>query len=218
MANLTTRDVLLFYPNLIGYLRFLFMVISFATALSNWKVSVLAYLLAFGGDVVDGYVARAFQQCSRFGGVLDMVTDRVSTCGLLVILSRLYPDYLLAFTFLIVLDITSHWFHVMSVTSHHKSKEALEHRNALLQWYYSIYPLFGYCCVGTEVFYVLLYVLHFLASSSEAASWYPLLRSLCFVGCLPACVLKQLVNVVQLTSAMEALAAQDAQEANEKKK
>lgn len=50
---------------------------------------------------------------SRFGGVLDMVTDRVSTCGLLVILSRLYPDYLLVFTLLIVLDITSHWFHVM---------------------------------------------------------------------------------------------------------
>lgn len=48
----------------------------------------------------------------------------------------------------------------VSVSAHHKSKEALEHRNPLLQWYYSIYPLFGYCCVGTELFYILLYVLH----------------------------------------------------------
>ena len=89
-----------------------------------------------------------------------MVTDRVSTCGLLVIVSHLYPKYMFHFAMLIVLDITSHWFHVMSVSAHHKSKEALEHRNALLQWYYSIYPLFGYCCVGTELFYVLLYVIH----------------------------------------------------------
>lgn len=89
-----------------------------------------------------------------------MVTDRVSTCGLLVVISHLYPTYNLAFILLIVLDITSHWFHVQSVSAHHKSKEALEHRNALLQWYYSIYPLFGYCCVGTEAFYILLYVLH----------------------------------------------------------
>lgn len=53
------------------------------------------------------------------------------------------------------------WYSFLcSVSAHHKSKEALEHRNPLLQWYYSIYPLFGYCCVGTELFYILLYVLH----------------------------------------------------------
>lgn len=50
---------------------------------------------------------------SKFGGVLDMVTDRVSTCGLLVTLSHFYPAHTFWFTFLIVLDITSHWFHVM---------------------------------------------------------------------------------------------------------
>ncbi len=42
-----------------------------------------------------------------------MVTDRVSTCGLLVVLAQFYPLYSFWFTFLIVLDITSHWFHVM---------------------------------------------------------------------------------------------------------
>ncbi len=42
-----------------------------------------------------------------------MVTDRVSTCGLLVIVSHLYPVYSLYFILLIVLDIASHWFHVM---------------------------------------------------------------------------------------------------------
>ena len=51
-------------------------------------------------------------------------------------------------------------FYWRSVTQHHKSTEALQHRNAILRWYYSIYPLFGYCCVGTECFYICLYYLH----------------------------------------------------------
>lgn len=41
-----------------------------------------------------------------------MVTDRVSTCGLLMILGGIYRDYELFFVFLAVLDIGSHWFHV----------------------------------------------------------------------------------------------------------
>ena len=104
---------------------------------------------------------------------------RVSTCGFLVLLSNFYPEHYFTAIMLIVLDISSHWFHVMrfyfnfriyvhdlkgiygSVSGHHKSKESLQNRNALLQWYYSIYPLFGYCCVGTELFYILLYVLRF---------------------------------------------------------
>ena len=124
---------------------------------------------------------------SIFGGVLDMVTDRVSTCGLLAVLSKIYPDHTFIFLSLISIDIFSHWFHVMrwcnwtvnpclylidwfrvSVTGHHKSKDTLKHRNVLLQWYYSIYPLFAYCCVGTEVFYVLLYVQYFWSNSTLA--------------------------------------------------
>ena len=178
------------------------MVLSFYYAVKSWKTSLICYLIAFGGDVIDGYVARKFQQSSKFGGILDMVTDRVSTCGFLVILSHLYPKYTFHMVMLIVLDISSHWFHVMSVSVHHKSEKALENRSVFLKWYYGIYPLFGYCCVGTEIFYVLLYAIHFYPN--------PVLSKLCFYGCFPACVIKQVVNVVQLTSAAEALAAEDA--------
>ena len=96
-----------------------------------------------------------------------------------------------------------------SVSGHHKSKESLLHRNALLQWYYSIYPLFGYCCVGTELFYVLLYLLHFYQHQN--------ITNLCWYGCFPACIMKQLVNVVQLASASYAIASMDAEKANETK-
>lgn len=62
MARSST-EVLLFYPNIIGYMRFLFMVLSFIYAEKDWKLSIIFYGLAFVGDVVDGYVARAFNQC-----------------------------------------------------------------------------------------------------------------------------------------------------------
>jgi len=208
----TASAVLLFYPNLIGYLRVLCMVLSFYFA-NDWVKSVTFYGLAFFGDVVDGYIARMFEQSSEFGGILDMVTDRVSTAGLLTILSNreMYRDHQLIFVMLIVLDIASHWFHVMSVSAHHKSKEALENRNALLKWYYSIYPLFGYCCVGTEVLYLLLYVRSF---EFHDAQW----MTLAVYSCLPACVIKQIINIAQLASAAYTIAERDASKRSEKRR
>lgn len=199
----TATQVLLYYPNLIGYARVLFMVLSFYFAKTNPRQTIIFYLLAFGGDVIDGYVARLFKQSSTYGGILDMVTDRVSTCGFLILLSHLYPEHSFAFVMLVVLDIASHWFHVMSTNEqHHKSKEALETRSSLLQWYYSIYPLFGYCCVGCELFYVLLYVTYHFPN--------PHLSTLCWYGCLPACVIKNIINVVQLSDAARIIAGRDA--------
>ena len=44
---------------------------------------------------------------------------------------------------------------------HHKSDSTLEKRNIVLRCYYAVPFLFAYCCVGAELFYVLLYVMHF---------------------------------------------------------
>lgn len=82
-----------------------------------------------------------------------------STAGLLVILSHLYPQYMLVFLYLLILDFSSHWYHMYSARGHHKVVSA--ERNFLLRFYYGVYPFFGFCCVGTELFYILLYVLKF---------------------------------------------------------
>ena len=62
MTVITSEKVLLFYPNLIGYARITFMLISFYFASISYEITLGAYLLAFVGDVIDGYVARAFKQ------------------------------------------------------------------------------------------------------------------------------------------------------------
>jgi CDP-diacylglycerol--inositol 3-phosphatidyltransferase len=50
---------------LTGYARIIFMGLSFYFATISWKVALVCYLLAFGGDAVDGYVARACNQSKK---------------------------------------------------------------------------------------------------------------------------------------------------------
>jgi CDP-diacylglycerol--inositol 3-phosphatidyltransferase len=50
------------------------------------------YILSFAADLVDGWAARKFQQTSQFGGMLDMITDRCSTMGLLYVLGTQESD------------------------------------------------------------------------------------------------------------------------------
>ena len=46
--------------------------------------------------------------------VLDMVTDRLATAGLLAVLGMLYPRSYMVFLALMFLDIFSHWFQMYS--------------------------------------------------------------------------------------------------------
>ncbi|CBJ25954.1 CDP-diacylglycerol-inositol 3-phosphatidyltransferase [Ectocarpus siliculosus] len=191
-----------------GYARVALVLASYYLAETNWKASSCFYLVAFAGDAVDGHVARKFKQASRFGAVLDMVTDRCSTAGLLLVLSRLYDRrHAFAFLVLMFIDLFSHWMHTHSVVEkHHKSTATLKRRNMLIRTYYDNLPFFAFCCIGAELFYVLLYLLHFVSEESRA---FAPLRTSCFWLCLPACVLKQFVNIAQIFSAASCLALEE---------
>jgi len=161
--------------------------------------------LSFAGDLFDGFFARKLNQCSTVGAVLDMVTDRVSTAVLLVLLSHFYPPYMFHFMFLIALDFSSHWFHMYASKGHHKSVD--KNRNIILRAFYDVYVFFGYCCVGTEFFYVALAILHYAPAMQYAGLT---LHAFARYALFPACACKQIVNVAQLFSSMNALAETDA--------
>ncbi|KAL7573702.1 hypothetical protein ACA910_007743 [Epithemia clementina (nom. ined.)] len=55
-----------------------------------WPWGLGLYLSSFVGDLFDGWAARYWNQTSSFGAVLDMVTDRCATLGLLMILAMEY--------------------------------------------------------------------------------------------------------------------------------
>ena len=149
-------------------------------------------------------------QTSTFGGALDMVTDRCTTMGMLVILAWIYeePKQRVILTYLAFLDISSHWFQMYAAAAlrqHHKSEEANAKRIFLVRWFYSSYPFFAYCCVGAEFTYIFLYIIAYCTNARHVEIIMPIL----YYFCMPACVLKNIVNIFQLASASAAIAEYD---------
>ena len=81
VLRLTTSSHFLprFAPTCSGYARIVFMIIAFYLCFRNPFAAAVCYCISQGLDAVDGQVARAFKQCSKFGAVLDMLTDRSAT-------------------------------------------------------------------------------------------------------------------------------------------
>lgn len=92
-------------------------------------------------DALDGIAARRFQQSTRFGAVLDMVTDRCTTTCLLVFLATAKPAYSMIFQGLISLDLASHYMHMYATlamggqTQSHKNVSP--DRSRIMNLYYS---------------------------------------------------------------------------------
>jgi phosphatidylglycerophosphate synthase len=95
VANLTTGSRVVF-----------FVLFVWAAHIGAIEWMVVSFILAWGLDAVDGWVARRLNQTTGFGYIFDKVVDRVVLfCGLLVLLvNRLVPDYLLL---VLVKDIAS---------------------------------------------------------------------------------------------------------------
>ena len=75
----------------------------------------ILYSLSCLLDALDGWAARRFNQATKFGAVLDMVTDRCTTSCLLVFLSAAYTNYAVLFQVLISLDLASHYMHMYGI-------------------------------------------------------------------------------------------------------
>ncbi|EFO87999.1 hypothetical protein CRE_05142 [Caenorhabditis remanei] len=116
-------------------------------------------LLSAGLDAFDGWAARKNNQSSRFGAMLDQLTDRCGTLALVMALCKFFPDHLFFLQLSAVIDIASHWLHIhatdLSGASHEQST------NWLLNLYYTDRMLLGFMCRGN--FYILLYIRAFWA-------------------------------------------------------
>jgi CDP-diacylglycerol--inositol 3-phosphatidyltransferase len=92
-------------------------------------------------DALDGYAARYFEQSTKFGAVLDMVTDRCTTACLLVFLSSAWPRWALLFQGLISLDLASHYVHMYATLSMGGSdqshKNVAASRSRVMHLYYT---------------------------------------------------------------------------------
>lgn len=208
--------IYLWIPNLIGYTRVVLTLLSIYYAFSDWIIFVVAYSVSAILDLFDGMAARKFDQCSKFGGILDMVTDRVSTNMLYIVLAVMFPKHYFVFAVLAGLDYSSHWAQMYAAAAsgtHHKVLE--KDRNWLLRFYYSNRPFMFMNCVCQEAALIGLYAWYHAGAAGY--SQLSLYAYYLVVGCLPLGGIKQLINVIQLMDACKQIVKVDVKEWTEKR-
>ena len=160
----TPTQILCYYANIMDYFRIIAAMYAFYVSKKDPICFIICYFISFILDAFDGMVARAAHQTSKLGATLDMVTDRISTAGLLAVLSGFYPDYSTYFVYLIMLDVGSHWLQTHSgflVNIKNDNHKNLGEKFFLLRLYYTNRNVLGVVCLGAEVFLLLLYFNHF---------------------------------------------------------
>lgn len=157
----SSENIFLFYPNIIGmspkfrsicaqdknshmfvgYTRIILAIASLYYMPLHPRTCSLLYSVSCLLDALDGLAARYFEQSTRFGAVLDMVTDRCTTACLLVFLSSAWPRWALLFQGLISLDLASHYMHMYATLtmagSGQSHKKVDQSRSRLLHLYYN---------------------------------------------------------------------------------
>lgn len=192
-----SENIFLFIPNLIGYGRILLAFISFYYMPSDYVKASVCYLLSGFLDAFDGHAARIFNQSTKFGAMLDMLTDRCGTMCLLLCLGSFYPQYLFFFQMSVAIDIACHWLHLHTslLTGRTSHKSSAANPNALLQIYYTSRPVLFVMCSGNELFYASLYLLHFIEGPAVIFS-FGLWRLLAYL-LFPVAVLKLVLALMQ---------------------
>ncbi|KAF4988477.1 hypothetical protein FGRMN_9728 [Fusarium graminum] len=137
--NAPRENIFLFYPNLIGYARICLAIASLYYMPLHPRTTSFLYSVSCLLDALDGYAARIYEQSTRFGAVLDMVTDRCTTACLIVFLSSAFPRWAIVFQGLIALDLASHYMHMYATL---------------------VNVLFALCALN-ELFFIALYLLCF---------------------------------------------------------
>ncbi|KAI8955176.1 CDP-diacylglycerol-inositol 3-phosphatidyltransferase-like protein PIS [Xylaria longipes] len=159
------ENIFLFWPNLIGYFRIVLAIASLYYMPLHPRTCSLLYSISCLLDALDGYAARYFNQSTRFGAVLDMVTDRCTTSCLLVFLSSAFPRWAIVFQGLISLDFASHYIHMYATLAMGGSAESHKNvdksRSWLLNLYYTNRTVLFITCALNELFFIALYLLSF---------------------------------------------------------
>jgi CDP-diacylglycerol--inositol 3-phosphatidyltransferase len=169
------NNIFLFIPNIIGYTRVLLAASSLYFMRWHPKYCTCLYMVSCLLDAFDGMAARRFGQSTKFGAVLDMVTDRCTTACLLCYLCSAYPSYTVYFQTLVSVDLASHYMHMyryiryagyglivstlnQGVSSH---KKIPKEQSWILRQYYGNNVVLFLFCACNELFFVSIYLLSF---------------------------------------------------------
>lgn len=196
-------SIYLYVPNLIGYTRIILMFTAYHYAESMPYVFFICYFLSQFFDMFDGMAARAFNQSTKFGALLDMVTDRCSTVGLLFVVAQRYPHFTLACHFFVWLDIFSHWGHMLAtLKSGSESHKQVKSGPWLLRFYYKARWFMVLLIFGAEGWPLSLYLLSF---GEQIPNYISIpVRYIGYFFC-PLFFTKHFINIIQFFHAVDLL-------------
>lgn len=200
MPSLRHWPVVLYIPNLIGYVRIILSAIAFADFTNVWKFFVY-YSIGFVLDAADGLAARKLDQSSHLGAQLDMLTDRCATAALLAILAVLYPHAAPLCYALIFLDGYSHWMQMVAGACAGTASHKQASRGFLLNLYYRR-PVLTFVCSLNEMCLLALYLRAFPHDERTifALGGVRLVDAVLYAAA-PVCLLKQVISLRQIASA-----------------
>jgi CDP-diacylglycerol--inositol 3-phosphatidyltransferase len=207
MKMLKSKNPLLYWPNIVDYIRAILLLGFVSFALSHTALATTFYIIAALLDAVDGVLARKLKQISALGTALDFAIDRLCGTALLFAISQLYPAYWLACCFILLLDLGSHYLHLYTANfcgaDHHKKIDRNSHR--WLQQYYHHRPTLFFLCFCYEG-----WLLFALNAGQLANSTLIIASLLLFPGFFAKC----LIHVLQIQTACKRLLKADTQRSN----
>ncbi|KAI4293271.1 CDP-diacylglycerol--inositol 3-phosphatidyltransferase [Pancytospora philotis] len=145
-------SVIFYRPNLIGYVRLLLLLAGIFVEDTRF---LYCYAVSVILDYFDGMAARAYNEESKLGACLDMITDRISTTLLCIKIAIKKPHYVRRCLLYIFFDVLSHFLFFVSMIyagMHHKTFQ----HDALLRVYYNP-TMLKVMCTGSELYFLGLY-------------------------------------------------------------
>ncbi|CAK1541540.1 unnamed protein product [Leptosia nina] len=191
----TKENIFIFVPNIIGYARIILALISFYYMPTHCALAVVCYIVSALLDAIDGHAARYFNQSTRFGGMLDQLTDRAGTAALMMTLATFYTQYTFWFQISMIIDICCHWLYlhttILQGKTSHKFIDMSE--NPIMHMYYTNKTVLFLMCAGNEAFYASLYISHFYSGFKIlGVGIFPLIAVLS----APVAIVKTLISVL----------------------
>lgn len=149
MNKFTSHDVFTF-PNLLSFLRiplaFLFYYFYSWDTVTGVALSVVTLLVSALTDLLDGKIARHFNQVSDFGKVLDPIADKITQATFILCLFQHYPSTIPLFIFFVIKEVTIGIFALIAV------KRSGVNQGALI--YGKVNTVLLYICLGLLLFFV----------------------------------------------------------------
>ncbi|KAL0818185.1 hypothetical protein ABMA28_008696 [Loxostege sticticalis] len=157
------ENIFLFVPNIIGFARVILLIISLYYMPTHCVVACTCYVTSALLDAFDGHAARYFNQSTKFGAMLDQLTDRAGTSCLMMTLATFYPQYTFWLQLSMAIDITGHWLYLHTTTLQGKTSHKFIDMsgNPIMRLYYMNKTVLFFMCAGNEAFYAALYVMYF---------------------------------------------------------